>query len=90
MKATVTLFVFSIASAATLITTDSFSLTADKTYSNDQFEGLYKYLEETTCDGPKLLEFEIEVAVTQDDEAVKTYLNAVDLSLYASLCLSYH
>ena len=90
MKATLTVLVFSIASAATPISTDSFPLTQDKTYSNDQFEGLYKYLEETTCDGPKLLELKIEVAVIQDDEAVKNYLSAVDLSLYASQCLSYH
>jgi hypothetical protein len=64
MKASAAIIMFSLASAATSISPNSFFLTKNLTYSDDQFEGLYKYLEATTCEGPKLMEFKIDVAVS--------------------------
>ena len=54
---------------------------------DDDFEGLYSYLE-PTCNGEELLECGAKIDTgTDDDEA---YLYLVDTCLNSNLCLSFH
>jgi len=90
MKANASALLLSLASAATITVPDaSFSLATTDTYTEEEFSGLFTYLDASTCDGPKLLQCEVGVTVT-DDTGVEAYLDAVDLCLYHSRCLSYH
>jgi hypothetical protein len=91
MKANVSALFLSLATAATTtLPTASMSMATTDTYTADDFSGLFKYLDIPSCDGPALLNCEVDVTVTENDAQVEAYLGAVDLCLYRSKCLSYH
>ena len=56
-------------------------------YTDADFEGLFEYLEEDTCNGPKLVTCEIG---DMDNVPVEEYLLNIDNCLNENKCLSHH
>ena len=64
-----------------------YSETEEKELTQDDFEGLMKYLYQT-CDGPSLKACGERISVTSDQPEL--YFIEVDVCLKASRCLTYH
>ena len=58
-----------------------------KVYEPEDFEGLFTYLAEDECDGPKLMTCKVGDKDTTD---IDTYFLNIDDCLYSNDCLSYH
>ena len=56
-------------------------------YKDEDFEGLFKYLAEDTCDGPNLLMCDVG---DKNSVPVEDYLLNIDQCLHNNNCLSYH
>ena len=58
-----------------------------KVYEPEDFEGLFTYLVEDECDGPRLMTCKIGDKETTE---IDKYLLNIDDCLYSNDCLSYH
>ena len=58
-----------------------------KVYEPADFDGLFTYLMEDECDGPKLMTCDVGDKDTTD---IDTYFLNIDDCLYSHDCLSYH
>ena len=56
-------------------------------FTEDDFVGLYKFLDSKDCVGPTLAGCEV---VADPDVDIQAYLQGIDICLFDSGCLNYH
>lgn len=58
-------------------------------HSDEEFKGLYTYLDGDTCDGPQVMQCKISKSLASEED-LATYFKSVDSCLFNNRCLSYH